>query len=141
MTVPPPTPSSHIAGPTSFVYGAPPLQPFGSTTVTNALSNSATTPQSLYGPYVPVSNVQVQPSSAQMAFGTSPLGPPPNMVASIGAHNAFSVASMCVQPSTISSNLIPHQNSMVTAYASPLPQQMQSPHIGGSGMKRKLPFH
>merc|ERR1719266_584282 len=138
MTVPPPsTAGSHITPSAAFVYGAPQVQPFGPTMISNGLSSA----QNLYGSYVPSSGIQVQPSAAQIALGTPPICTPPNIMGPMTVPpNAFPVTSIGVQPSGIQNSLLPHQGSMLAQYHSPPTHQIQSSPIGGSGLKRKLPI-
>ena len=137
MTLPPPTvTASQLASSPAFasVYGPPPIHPFGSAVASNTLTSA----QSIYGPYVPASAVQVQPSTAQFSFGSPHIGSPANMITSYGAHQAYPVTSVGVQPSNIPNTFFPQQNTMVNQY--PSPQQMQIQASTGPGLKRKLPI-
>ena len=138
MAVPPPTSTvSPLVPSPAFVYGAPQIQPFGAAVTSNTVPGA----QGIYGSYIPTSNVQVQPSSAQMTFGTAPIGTPASLMASYGAQQAFALPSLGVQHSTnIPNSLIPQQNSMVSSHypSTPPPQQIQSPSNSVCGLKRKL---
>ena len=139
MAVPPPTTTvSHSGSSPAFVYGAPPIQPFGPAVPSIPLSGA----QNIYGSYVPTSGTQVQPPYAQMSFGSTPIGTPANMIASYGAQQAFGFPPMSVQPTNISNSLIPQQTSMLNPQypSTPPQQQMQSPPNTGYGLKRKLPM-
>ena len=139
MAVPPPTSAvSPLVPSPAFVYGAPQIQPFGAAVTSNNVPGA----QGIYGSYIPTSSVQVQPSSAQMSYGTAPIGTPASLIASYGAQQAFAIPSLGLQHSTnIPNSLIPQQNSMVTSHypSTPPQQQMQSlSNNSGCGLKRKL---
>ena len=144
MAIPPTgTTVSQIGASPAFVYGAPQMQPFGSNAVVT--SNGIPGAQSLYGSYVPISSVQVQPSSAQIPFGSTSIGAAPtSLLGQFGSHQAFSIPSMGMQPSNITNTLMPPQNNSMMnpqIYPSTPPnQQMQSPSNPGCGLKRKLPI-
>ena len=110
MGVPPPTSTvSPLCPSPAFVYGAPQIQPFGASVTSNSVPGT----QGIYGSYIPTSSVQVQPSSAQMAFGTTPIGTPASLMASYGGQQAFALPSLGAQHSTnLPNSLIHQQNSM-----------------------------
>ena len=138
MAVPPPVSSvSQLGAPPAFVYGAPPIQAFGPSVGSSALPGA----QSLCGSYVQANNVSVQQSSAQMSFGSAPIGTPANMMAAYGAQQALALSSFGIQSPNVPNSVIPQQNSMVSQYpTTPVQQQMQSPSFNGCGVKRKLPI-
>ena len=138
MAVPPPTSTvSQLGAPPSFVYGAPPVQPFGHPMGSNAIPGT----QGICGSYVQTNNVPAQLSSAQMSFGNAPIGTPANIMAAYGAQQGLALPSFGIQSPNVPNSIIPQPNSMASQYpTTPVQQQMQSPSFNGCGIKRKLPI-